>query len=136
MKSVILILLIGTFVNSFQQTFTLNIEITELKNSNGKVLLELLDENKETLQGASGEIVDNKSVITIENLSPGKYAFRYFHDENDNQKLDTNLIKMPKEGFGFSNDAKGKFGPPPFKKTIFELTKDTQMSGTPIYMKE
>ena len=42
------------------------------------------------------------------------------HDTNDNKELDSNLFGMPKEGFGFSNDAMGMFGPPDFKKASFE----------------
>tara|TARA_R110000744_G_scaffold111003_1_gene209135 strand:- start:11 stop:385 length:375 start_codon:yes stop_codon:yes gene_type:complete len=32
------------------------------------------------------------------------YAIFAFHDENENGKLDLNPLKMPKEGFGFSNN--------------------------------
>jgi len=45
---------------------------------------------------------------------PGKYALSFIHDENENKKLDTNLIGVSKEGFGYSRDAMGKFGPPKF----------------------
>jgi uncharacterized protein (DUF2141 family) len=38
------------------------------------------------------------------------------HDENDNGKLDSGTFGIPREGFGFGNDAMGTFGPPSFKK--------------------
>ena len=56
-----------------------------------------------------------------ENLKPGKYAFKYFHDENNDEKINTNLIGIPKEGYGFSNNAKGFFGKPSYKDVVFQL---------------
>lgn len=62
-----------------------------------------------------------KASFTFHNLAPGKYAVSAFHDENDNGKLDTDVVGFPTEGFGFSNDARGTLGPPTFAKAAFEL---------------
>ena len=62
------------------------------------------------------------------------YAIRYFHDENNNDELDTNFIGIPKEGFGFSNDAFGKFGPKKFKEWLFEVSGDTDIRMTTSYL--
>jgi uncharacterized protein (DUF2141 family) len=43
------------------------------------------------------------------------------HDSNSNQKLDTNWIGIPKEGYGFSNNAKATLGPPSFDQVKFNL---------------
>ena len=48
-------------------------------------------------------------------LAPARYAVSAFHDENGNGKLDANLLGIPTEGFGFSNDAHGSMGPPNFE---------------------
>jgi len=45
----------------------------------------------------------------------GTWAVLAYHDENGNKKLDTNFVGMPTEGYGFSNGAKARFGPPSFK---------------------
>ncbi|MCW8164334.1 DUF2141 domain-containing protein [Verminephrobacter aporrectodeae subsp. tuberculatae] len=57
---------------------------------------------------------DGKARLVFPGLAPGHYALRVFADENGNGKLDTNLIGLPTERYGFSNDAKGKFGAPDF----------------------
>ena len=49
---------------------------------------------------------------SFENLKLGNYAYRYFHDENDNNEMETNWIGMPDEEFGGSNNATSVFGPP------------------------
>ncbi|MES2370531.1 DUF2141 domain-containing protein [Thiobacillus thioparus] len=36
-----------------------------------------------------------------------------------NGKLDTNLLGIPKEGYGFSNDAKASLGAPTFSAASF-----------------
>ncbi len=112
---------------SFSQ-LNLDIEITGIKNDDGKIMLELLDEKKVTVNQAMGDIKDRMCSISFKNLKPGKYAFRYFHDENGNGKLDTNTFGIPKEGYGFSNNAKGTFGPPSFEKWIFELNESKKLA--------
>jgi uncharacterized protein (DUF2141 family) len=42
--------------------------------------------------------------FTFKDLKPGSYAVLITHDENDNGKLDTNVMGMPLEGYGFSNN--------------------------------
>ncbi len=49
------------------------------------------------------------------------------HDANGNGKLDSNMMGIPKEGFGFSNDATGSFGPPGFDEAKFNLTGKDQV---------
>jgi uncharacterized protein (DUF2141 family) len=41
--------------------------------------------------------------------------------------LDTNFLGIPKEQFGFSNDARGTLGPPDFESASFELIKYKKM---------
>jgi uncharacterized protein (DUF2141 family) len=126
------ILLLLFFVLSFIPMtlfgqFSLTIEINGLTNNDGQVLLEFSNENGENILGITQNIVDNKCIIVIKNLKPGKYAFKYFHDENKNENLDLNWIGIPKEGYGFSNNARGTFGPPSFEKMVFVMIGDTTL---------
>ncbi len=41
----------------------------------------------------------------------GVYAIAVYHDKNINEMLDTNVLGIPKEAYGFSNNARGRFGP-------------------------
>lgn len=112
---------------------SLRIEIEGLRSSNGQVILVFSNEKGEKISGVFREIQESKSVIVLENIKPGNYSFKYFHDENRNQNLDLNRVGIPKEGFGYANNAKGTFGPPSFKKTIFTVTGDKTLKCTPIY---
>ena len=53
--------------------------------------------------------------FVLRDLPPGRYAVNAFHDENDNGELDTNLVGIPSEGYGFANDPGAAFGPPDFE---------------------
>jgi uncharacterized protein (DUF2141 family) len=111
----------------------LDIEIVEIRNNTGKIMLQLFDENQNVLTQEMSPIQENKCSFSIKNLVPGRYAVRYYHDENLNEKMDTNLIGKPTEGYGFSNNVTGKFGPPPFEKWLFEITADKKITLKPTY---
>ena len=61
-------------------------------------------------------------------LPVGRYALRMFADENGNGKLDTNLLGLPIERYGFSNDARGTMGPPGFDAAAFRVDGDTAVT--------
>src|ERR1700723_4782445 len=62
------------------------------------------------------------------NVAPGDYAIELFHDENSNGKLDTGFMGIPSEGFGASNDAPEKFGPPKYADAKFTVTGDQTLT--------
>ena len=57
----------------------------------------------------------------------GKYAITIFHDVNNDAKLNTNFLGIPKEPYGFSNNPESHFGPPGFKQALFEFREDGQV---------
>lgn len=63
--------------------------------------------------------------IVLNDVAPGTYAIKAFHDVDRNGKLDTNFMGIPKEPYGFSNDAMGTFGPPSFDQASFKVVSGT-----------
>lgn len=61
-------------------------------------------------------------------LPNGRYVLKLFADENGNARLDTNPLGLPTERYGFSNDAKGRMGPPGFDAAAFPLEADTALT--------
>ena len=104
--------------------YTLKIEITDLRNNTGKVMMQAFDENEKVLIQEISDIKEKSCHFIIKNLMTGKYAVRYFHDENLNQMMETNSFGKPTEGYGFSNNVTGTFGMPPFEKWLFTLNED------------
>jgi uncharacterized protein (DUF2141 family) len=64
---------------------------------------------------------DEALTLTFHGVEPGRYAIALLHDENGNGEADRALGLMPKEGFGFSRDAKVRMGPPSFEDAAFEV---------------
>ncbi|MBK7861864.1 MAG: DUF2141 domain-containing protein [Archangiaceae bacterium] len=56
---------------------------------------------------------------TFAGVAAGTYAISVFHDEDGDGVLKTNFVGAPKEPLGFSNDARGSFGPPKFDDAKF-----------------
>lgn len=69
---------------------------------------------------------EGKARLVFTGLAPGRYAVRVFADENGNGKLDTNLMGMPTERYGFSNDAKGNRAAPGFDAAAISVDADMQ----------
>jgi uncharacterized protein (DUF2141 family) len=117
---------------SFSQ-FKLEIEISGIRNNIGNVMLQLFDSTEKVLSEDKKQITDNICTFTFADLKPGKYAVRYYHDENMNGNMETNRLGKPTEGYGFSNNVTGKFGPPPFEKWLFEISGDKKIVLKPTY---
>ncbi|MCX6254481.1 MAG: DUF2141 domain-containing protein [Bacteroidia bacterium] len=117
---------------SFSQ-LKLDIELVEISNNTGKIMLQLFDENEKVVTQEMSTIKDKTCSFSITNLKPGKYAVRYYHDENLNGRMERNMFGKPTEGYGFSNNVTGKFCPPPFEKWLFELKEDKKIMLKPMY---
>ncbi len=117
-----------------QDTGTIIIELETIKNHDGVILVSLYaDENgfpDEWEKAFRSEIVPVTSElleIRLEDIPHGTYGLAIVHDENENMKLDTNFFGVPREGYGFSNNARGRFGPPRFPDVQFTLDSDTSL---------
>lgn len=107
----------------------LKVTITRLHNNSGVVLVSLFREGNgfpDNAAKAYGKekayIVDKTATLIFKSVPPGTYAVAILHDENNNQKMDKNILGLPKEGYGFSNNASAPFGPPSYKKASFTHT--------------
>ena len=109
-------------------TSTLTVEFNITKYNKGSIFFALYDTEENYMKSAvystKVKVTDKKAVVVIENLAHGTYGFSFFHDVNDNGKLNKNFLGIPKEPYGFSNNEKGSFGPPDFDKISFEVNQD------------
>jgi uncharacterized protein (DUF2141 family) len=105
----------------------LTVRVTELSNDKGRVAVALFasadgfPKQERAVSGRLAKINQKRASVTFRDLRPGVYAIAVLHDENENSKMDFNFLGMPLEGYGFSNDASGTFGPPSFEDAAFRL---------------
>jgi uncharacterized protein (DUF2141 family) len=107
---------------------TIVIELDTLENQTGSIQISLYDkeqgfpdEYEEAYLYKTIPITSELDKMILENIPFGTYALSILHDENDDFELDTNFLGIPSEGYGFSNNVKGMFGPPDFEDAVFEL---------------
>lgn len=130
-----ILLLIGittSLATEPNSTFTLEVEAQGAQPKVGQAIFSLFDSKesflKEPAVSRIQQINERGTVIfRIEGLKVGKYAVSVVYDEDSNGELNTGFLGIPKEKVGMSNNAKGRFGPPSFKDSAFELTKDTRL---------
>jgi uncharacterized protein (DUF2141 family) len=114
------------------QTQTLTIQVTNVKDAEGHVRIAIYNSEKDFMKKSfmvkSAKAAKGTVELVIDNLPAGTYGISVMHDANSNEKMDSNMIGIPKEGFGFSNNAKGTFGPPGYEKTKIEFAASKQIS--------
>ena len=76
------------------------------------------------------EMVDPGSVTYQYELPPGTNAIGIFHDANLNNRLDNYFFGVPREQYGFSNEARGFLGPPSFDAAVFSVAGRTEIAIT------
>lgn len=133
----ILTTLAFTLVSNLALANSVTFNINKIKNDKGMVLAQLFKgvknynaNNSESAQQVKA--TEGTITITFNNLEPGEYAIRYFHDENSNGKLETNMFGVPTEGYGFSNNAKANFGPADYKDMKFTVTDSAVTTSSTI----
>jgi len=76
---------------------------------------------------------EGENVIAVPGVPKGTWAVLACQDENANGELDRNLVGMPKENYGFSRDARGKFGPPGFDDAAIEVKDDLTVAAVRLH---
>lgn len=132
----ILVLTLVFSHNVFSETLIVNIES---KHNNGLALIGIYDKEEnfgkakvnqelkeeKVLTGAVTKITNNRAQIKF-NIPFGSYAISGFQDFDGNGIMSGNFLGIPKEPFGFSNNARGKFGPPKWKDAVFIFNTPNQ----------
>ena len=102
----------------------LSIEVRGVRSGDGRVYVAVHGpESKDTFPSGDDIVSGLREParigtlhFVVNDLPAGRYAVNAFHDENDNGALDTNLVGIPSEGYGFANDPSTTFGPADFEE--------------------
>ena len=131
-----------SFAKPNAETFSLTIDVKNLRNEKGVVQFALYNKDgsipdedyEDYYKILKGEIINGSSTISFKNIPTGKYAVNILHDENKNGKIDKGFI-LPIEGIGFSNfQSIGLTNRPNFSRASFELKENKTINVKVIYM--
>lgn len=109
----------------------LRLAIVGLTSNDGVVSVGLYDTEEDysaisnSFRKAKLPIVDRRCQWVVQDLPYGDYAVMLYHDENGNHELDTNVLRLPSEPYGFSNNARPRLSLPPYEKTKFMVQAKT-----------
>ena len=135
----ILSILASIFVTTSATAGTLTVEVTNIEKA-GEMHLAIYD-NADVFENDNGEkggaangiiegVIEDVKTGTATyqfTLPAGTYAIGIFVDANYNNEMDRNFFGVPKEQYGFSNNAKVSFGPPSFKDASFTIKDDLSL---------
>lgn len=123
------------------QAGNLNVTVIGIRSEHGAVMMGVYDSAERFVKAVNnaahvGRLSDKDRLIGVTlrarridqgvgflKLPPGRYAIIVYHDENDNGRLDKNVLGIPTEGYGFSNNARGFFSAPSFDAAAVTVGK-------------
>ncbi len=120
----------STMIAQVVQLGTLHVIVEGIKNPQGQVKLALEKSAEEfdkgplhqaRYRGESIMIKGDKVDIYFRDVPFGTYAIKAFHDADGNGSLNTNIMGIPSEDYGFSNNVRGTMGPASFQDARFEI---------------
>ncbi len=126
MVRVVLTALAAVLLSAAAQAADLDVTVRGVRNDQGHVRVTVCTRPEFLADRCtwSGLVPARTGAVTVHfsGIPPGTYAVQVFHDENDNGRLDRNLLGIPTEGIGFSRDAPVHFGPPAWPDAAFQLS--------------
>lgn len=133
--------LLFIFLASYIQAQETQVKVTGIRSPKGKIILNVFKDNAsyddekpyKILTFDKTGIADGTLVLKCE-LEPGIYGFTMVDDENGNGKIDKNLVRIPKEGFGFSNFFMEKMKKPTFDDFKVDLKSQSKIDIRVKYM--
>lgn len=108
---------------------TLTVNVTNIQSDSGTIRMALFEagkgfpEEEHAIALRVINISERTGYAVFSDLPAGHYGIAVYHDENGNEKLDTNLLGLPTEGYGFSNNARAALGPPRFRAVSFQVNE-------------
>lgn len=117
---------------AFSHAAEIKLTVSNIQVAQGSVQIAVFNSEESynsgnPLTSKSIQVTADKLDVSFPELTDGEYAIKLLHDENDNGKLDTNLVGMPTEGYGFSNNG-GRFGPASYADAHFTVAGDTPIT--------
>ncbi|MCZ8029164.1 MAG: DUF2141 domain-containing protein [Rubrivivax sp.] len=113
----------------------LRLEVSSFRNAKGALSCRLFTDAASFPDGDGARTVrapieGAQASCAFPNLPPGTYAVAVVHDENGNGRLDKNLLGVPREGYGVSNNRTYAMSSPKWDESKF-----TVGAGEPVVLR-
>lgn len=111
----------------------LTLKVDKIKSADGNLLVAVYDQaahydsNSKWVVARKIKMTEGPLLIPLGDVPAGYYAVKLFQDENDNGQIDTNLLGIPSEPYGFSNNV-DSFSAPSFDEAKVNVDKTTEIN--------
>ncbi|MBD8726224.1 DUF2141 domain-containing protein [Oxalobacteraceae sp. CFBP 13708] len=103
----------------------LTVRVEDVKSGQGSLMIAVYDSARSFLKRPARSSRVAAASVTVDvvfhDLPAGEYGIALFHDANDNNKMDSNVMGIPIEQYAFSNNAWGNMEPPIFEQVKFTV---------------
>jgi uncharacterized protein (DUF2141 family) len=118
------------------QSTCVKVQISGFRVTSGKLYVSIYKDQEAFLkigkETATNMVRVNKNDTLLETcfsgLAPGWYAVALYHDEDDNNKMNTGLFGIPLEPYGLSNNFRPRFSYPKFDQCRFYVPDSLEKS--------
>lgn len=125
-------LMLTILIHANSRAQSLRIDVSNIRQGKGEIKLALFNKAEgfpfESIQAyklLKSDPKDGKVNFIIDSLTQGRYAIALFHDTNNDGVLNLNVLGIPKEGYGVSNNAYNMFSAPKYTDASFVHSKTT-----------
>jgi len=118
-------LIINIYSKEETGSIIIGVYSTKEKEFFGKTKVNMKGNPEHIYVGAKGMLRNYKTYVSFD-IPFGDYAVVSYLDKDNNDVLTGNFLGMPKEPFGFSNNVRGKMGPPKWKDVLFNFSNTNQ----------
>ena len=102
---------------------SITMNVGNVRNARGRVVVDICPQDRFLADGCvhHAEVLARAgtTTITVPNVPAGQYAVQAFHDENANGEVDRAMLGIPREGVGFSRNARIRLSPPKWSEAFF-----------------
>lgn len=117
--------------SSAASAVSVTFDLKDLNSKSGKIYVAIFDSaasfpDKAPFAFTSVEVKKQTEAKLVIELPEGDYAAGAYLDENGNNNLDTNVLGIPKERFGFSKNPRILFGLPSYQECEFRVDAENK----------
>jgi uncharacterized protein (DUF2141 family) len=128
MKAAVILLLPLVFLTLHPVHPVLRIDISNVRNRNGVILLSVYSSPQEypyhpfrTYEVKKDSLKQGNLSTVITDLNSGTYGMCLLDDENRSGGMEYNFIGIPLEGYGFANNVRPLIKHPDYDRCLFTL---------------
>jgi uncharacterized protein (DUF2141 family) len=109
---------------------TIQLRIEGIRSADGRIEIDVYAPPRKRV--VERIVAARRGTLEVElDVPAGAYAIMLYHDANANGTLDRGgLLRMPTEGYAFSNDAPVRFGPPSFEAMRIDVAQGARTVTT------